>query len=165
MKTDNNTFTLRPPTLADAAWLARNLREADRAELQAGSGESVAAQIVDALAECPPGSAWALAPAAGGSLLCLGGVRPIDESSAVIWCLGTPELDRHPLLLQKTARGLIRRYFKEHPRCRELINAVHADNTRAVAWLVRLGAVFTRLNLPVGREGALFHTFAIGRGI
>jgi hypothetical protein len=154
---------LRPARPEDTLYLVLHLREADWRELEAAGGvEPLSTRLLKGI-QAAPTSTWVLTD--GERLLGMGGFRAVTEHTSLAWLLGTPELERHPLTFEKTIRRQIRRYFKENPRCRELINAVWAGNHKAIAWLERLGAVFTWRNQPVGCNEELFHYFTIKRGV
>ena len=134
-----------------------------RRELEAaGSSPQLLPQLVNKVCSSKE-NAWALI-SPDGILIGVGGFREIDKTTSIVWMLATDELERHLLMFHKIARCELSRYFWHHPRCTSLINAVSAENHKAIRWLDWFGAAFTARNLPIGRDDALFHTFVFKRG-
>lgn len=150
----------RAPTPADLDYLALHLRQQDLAELKASGWEDPR----QALEASVNHSKWTLTAhvdkvpvavfgcAEHGSLLAPVGVP---------WMLGTEGVRRHQRVLQRWARLYIAGMLEQYPR---LLNAVHAENTVAIAWLRRLGFAF-RPATPSPTTGAMFHLFEMSRDV
>jgi hypothetical protein len=144
------------PTEDDLREIGRNLREADRQELQATSEEaidfpeclctSVACSEIAYVAVAPDGTPVAVFGLAPVSLL--GGV-------ACPWMLGTPELERYGRDVVLLGKRFAREWCQKYD---QLFNYVDARNTRAIAWLRHSGyTVFSPE--PHGLFGEPFHRF------
>lgn len=93
-----------------------------------------------------------------GELLCLFGVAPYGVLRGAPWLLATPALDHHAKALVRDGRDVVCWMREQFP---VLVNYVHAENARSVAWLARLGFTIAP-PAPYGPRGALFHKFTMG---
>ena len=153
---------LRAATKEDAYYLSARLRKEDLAELRASSGMQPLPALLAGMAQSVP-HAWVLCEPYTGNPFLMGGIRPV-EPFGIVWMLTTPAIERHALTVQKEAKAMLRRVFTEQSYT-ALCNVVAASNTRAVAWLKRLGFTFVHKNQPIGQHGELFHTFAMPGGV
>lgn len=140
----------------DVFVIARDLREADRRELEALRGKAVNVPLALAKAVRQSSHAWTAESA--GAPVALFGVAPISllEGIASPWLLGT---DR----VRFFARSLIRsgRWYADYMRAiypTLLYNYVDARNADSVRWLKRLGF---NIHPPEahGVSGLPFHRF------
>lgn len=133
------------------------MRQADRNELAASSGEPVQ-QIID---ESILASTLCWTALIDGEVAAIFGCAPIGTMlslSGAPWMLGTDVLDRHPLTLMKTCRPYTVQMQKTFNHLR---NYVDARNVKSIRWLRRLGFTIHPA-APYGVAGQPFHLFEMG---
>lgn len=134
------------------------MRAADAAECRAAGRPDLAGVVREAVAL----SAWSKAAWVDGKLAAIFGVRPLDGlmgQRGVPWLLGTDTLVQHRRMFVRQAPAYIAQMLRAYPH---LINAVHAKNAQAVAWLQRAGFTLAPV-APYGPHGAPFHFFTLER--
>ena len=140
----------------DAAYIADNLRAADRAELRASGAGDARRAIERSIAV----SVYAWTAEVGGQPAMVFGVRAggddLFSPVGIPWALGTDAVAANQRALVALAPGYIREMLRAFPT---LINYVHAENVRAVRWLKRAG--FTLDPAQPVASGALFHRFIL----
>lgn len=144
-------------TPADAAQLVAHMRQADRDEVQASTGD-VNSAVVDSVLH----SVWCLSLHIDGELACIFGIAPIDGMlgrRAAPWMLGTPVLDRHPRVLMRHCRPYVAHMAACYPH---LLNFVDERNTRSKRWLKAMGFTLHPAQ-PYGVEQRPFHFFEMRR--
>lgn len=144
-----------PATAEHAAELAPLVRQADRDEFMAASGQSPEEVLADGLAL----SSHIWAGLLDGRVVCMFGVAPMPgaDGVGVPWMVGSERLDRCASVFLRRCRrsGMIRQMLDAYP---VLMNAVDCRNTRAIAWLKWLGFSFGN-PIPYGAAGLPFHVF------
>lgn len=152
-------ISFRRPHLTDIAWVAANLRAADLAELAAVGDDHDPHQVVR---QGVDDSVYAHAIVVEGRPVAICGLAayegPVGEIG-VPWMLGTAELPRHARALMRYAGPYILEMLRAYP---VLLNFVHAENTRAVAWLRHM-KFEVRPAAPYGPLGMPFHRFEMRR--
>lgn len=114
------------PTEAHIEALCRDLRDADRRELEALDRGAPAQIIREALAT----SQDCTAVLDGDNLLCLFGVNEQQEAFGLPWMLTTEHAQqRHMRRLLPLAKHVLGQWLGHRPT---LCNLVHASNTRAI---------------------------------
>jgi hypothetical protein len=148
-------FEAHEVDLDDAAeQLLADLRPADRAECDALLGPG---REREALADSIRRSVLLWVGTAGGQAGAIFGVCPVSMlgGQGLPWLIGTPLIDRHRGAFMRRSPAYIARMLAVFP---QLINVVDTRNTRAIAWLRRMG--FTILPAqPTGAAGLPFHPF------
>lgn len=142
---------LRP---GDIAYVADNMRAADRAEVTAMTGETdMRAALADGV--LLSSHYWVLAD--GEIPMAIFGVAPLSLLGEMgsPWLLGTDRLERFPGTLVRDGRRYVRRMLGVYPH---LVNFVDARNERSVRWLERLG-FDVQAPRPMGAAGLPFHRF------
>jgi N-acetylglutamate synthase-like GNAT family acetyltransferase len=142
---------VRQATVADCYALFPLLREQDRKEIALATGDHTAKVLLDSLKASE--EAW-VAEETDGTLLGIYGVARVEGMGGV-WMLATPAVYRHSKALVKDGRAWILRVMERYPM---LFNFVHAENTRSIAWLRKLGFTIGEL-VPFGAAQAPFHFF------
>ena len=137
----------------DVTALVANLRDADRAELEACGHTDIARVIqrsVDFSLLCWSGLV-------DDELACIFGVAPLSMVSGIgaPWMLGTPALDGASRVLVRMTPRYISRMLLAFPH---LVNHVYAKNTTSVRWLKRLGFTLHEAK-PLAATGEPFHEF------
>lgn len=127
-------IVLTPPTIADAVELSRNMREADRRELQAMGFEGVLAPILDSIELSDPEFLFT-ARSPEGSLLCIAGCNVYGQP----WLLGTDLFPRYKKSSVKMAREWIKKVLVKYPY---LTNQIDCRNEYGVKWLKAVGFNF-----------------------
>lgn len=123
-----------PATPLHVRLLAPHLRNADRVELEHGSGETPTGALTRGLAVSSE-SFTVLAPEGP---ICIFGICPV-EGGAGVWLLGSDGIKTHYREFARRSRGiweaLARRYGT-------LYNLIHPENKLHLRWLQWLGAEF-----------------------
>lgn len=144
-----------PATQAHAAELSPLVRQADRDEFMAASGQTADEVLADGL--FMSSSVWA--GMLDGRVVCMFGVAPMPDCPGVgvPWMVGSTRLDECAAVFLRQCRrsGIIRRMLESYP---VLINAVDCRNERAIAWLKWLGFSFDK-PIPYGVSGLPFQVF------
>lgn len=147
----------RRPAPADAITLAATMRAQDVAEVHATGRTDLLAVIEEGIAR----STMCWAAYVDGELAAIFGCAPFGsmlDPRGVPWLLGTDLIPRHRRIFVRESRPYIARMLAAYP---SLINAVHAENTVAVAWLRRMGFHLEPAT-PI-HTGAMFHVFTMSR--
>lgn len=149
--------SFRPLQTGDIDYIAANLREGDRQEVEAVRGPDVA----DALARAVLRSShcWT-AVGEDGTPIALFGVVPVSLLSgrASPWLLATEQAHEHPRSLVTEGRRYLSIMRAIYPN---LYNYVDARNDKSIRWLRRLGFTLQPAR-PYGVAGLPFHKFEIG---
>ncbi|MBX3502793.1 MAG: hypothetical protein KF889_25390 [Alphaproteobacteria bacterium] len=148
---------IRPATDADAVALAPDLREADRLEIEAASGDAPLDALRRSLARSS--EAWAATTPEG--IIALWGVGPLSllGGHGAPWLLGSDLVARHAFAVARRNRPTVRRWLTMFPL---LSNWVDARNALSVRWLRWIG--FTILPpVPYGVARLPFHPFELRR--
>lgn len=127
------------------------LRHADAVELAASSGMEPA----QALAAAYLLSGECKCALADGVPLALLGVDPLGGGAGAPWMVGTTELEKYPRQLLVQGRELVSGWLE---RFSILVNFVHAENARSIAYLYKLGFTIDEQR-PHGPLSAPFHPF------
>lgn len=143
----------------DAQLLLDDIRPADYAELEASHGKHAdfVAVVQRGIAISQPmvwsafvdGKLWMLGGAAKGGTL-LGG------EYGVPWMLGTTAILNKGGVLTKVARAYLEQMKAAYP---EMMNLVDARNTKAIAWLKRMGFEVDTDTIQAGPDRMDFHRF------
>lgn len=135
---------------------ARDLRAADRRELQAAEGDAEMAVTRGWL-----GSSYCFAGVdARGRTLGLFGVFRENAHWWCPWLVGTEALDDYPRDVARLSVSLFPRLRERFPNMR---NYVDSRNVRSIRWLRRLGFNFSG-PAPYGVSGLPFYLFWMGGG-
>ena len=142
----------------DAAYIADNLRAADRAELRAaGYRDEHHQRAVERSIEVSVHAWTAEVDGLPGMVF---GVRAEGDTLfsqvGIPWALGTDAVARNQRALVVLAPGYIREMLRAFPT---LTNFVHAENTQAIRWLKRAGFVIERA--APSTTDATFHRFTM----
>lgn len=142
---------IRPATIDDAFSLAPRLRSADKVELEAQGHLDMDVVLAESIAMSKEVMAYEL----DGVVHAVFGV--VDAGKfGVPWMLGSDQLFSLGKALLCLPREYVPRWLKEHGF---LMNMVHAENTRSIRWLQRIG--FT-IQEAVQEPGGAFHPFTMG---
>lgn len=139
--------------------VARNLRPADLAEIQAVHGREVDPALL--LRMSVQVSVEPLVAMAGGQPIAVLGCAPSGTLLAGFgspWLLGTPASAGHPRAFVSAGRRLCGQWLARHGL---LLNRVDARNTASLRWLERIGFTIHKPT-PYGAEGRPFHPFTMG---
>lgn len=139
----------------DIAYIAENLRKADRQEVIAATG---ATSMKEAIAEAVLRSSHCWTGALpDGEPVTIFGVAPVALLGSVgsPWMLGTERMFDFPRVLMGEGRRYLTRMLRLYPH---LVNYVDARNARSVRWLARVGFTVHEPQ-PFGEAGLPFHRF------
>lgn len=143
---------VRPATVEDCHALFPLLRECDRKEILLATGDSTVQVLLSSIAASE--EAW-IAEELDGTLLGIYGVSNVEGMGGV-WMLATPAVYRHSKALVKDGRKWIAGLLKRFPI---LFNFVHAENSRSIGWLRKLGFTIGELVPDFGAGKAPFNFF------
>lgn len=141
----------------DIETIAAGLRQADRDEIEATTGETDARPALQ-LGVDTSTLLWTIE--VDGVAAGLFGTAPVSERTAVPWMLGTDALDRIPKPLVRMGRAYVHRMTEKYDT---LLNYVDARNLKSIYWLARIGFKVSRDTVPWGVSGLPFHQFWIER--
>jgi hypothetical protein len=140
----------------DVLELAAHMRDADRAEVRAASGQSPETVVRESVAN----SAEARSVRANGELCCIYGVVPLhvfDLMYGIPWMLATERIHQWPTHIMRMGREAVTRWMEDYEG---LVNFVHARNDMSVRWLERLGFELEDPE-PYGAAGEPFRRFSM----
>lgn len=148
-----------PATPAAVRAIARHLRPADLAEIQAVHGGDVDPALLLAmsvgLTDAP------MVAMAGGEPIAVLGCAPSGTMLTRFgapWLLGTPASAAHPRMFVAAGRRLTAQWQAKHGL---LLNRVDARNTASIRWLRSIGFEIHK-PAPYGVLGLPFHPFTMG---
>ena len=153
------SYTIRSIEPGDLQYLADHLREADKAELEAASGNR---DFLSRLSMSVDLSEQVQVVEADDVPVLLFGIAAMNDDTKAIWCVGTETMIRFRRALVEDADKIIAGWFEVHPMVQRLVNVTYTQNQAHHAWLRMLGAVIHPAE-PMGPQGALFHPFEIKR--
>jgi len=146
-----------PATEAHAEALAPVMREADRLEIEAASGDTPLDALRRSLARST--EAWAATTPEG--VIAVYGVGPLSllGLQGAPWMLGSDLVEQYPLAVLRHSRVTVRRWAGVW---REMSNWADARNTVALRWLAWLG-FHVKPPIPYGVAQLPFHPFELRR--
>lgn len=148
-------ITYETATPEHVAFIAANLRAADRRELHrhAGLPPDLALSLELRL------SSVAVTALVDGVPAAIFGVvtRSMLTRDGAVWMMTTPLVEKHPRAMLQAARQWLRLIGDGYER---LFGFVDAEYLVAVRWLQRIGFVMDEA-APMGPVGALFHRFSL----
>lgn len=137
---------------ADVLWMAPRLREADRQELQAATGESPLVALTKGFEASTPPHVGTL----DDEPFVMYGVVPHLPHGGVIWMLGTPTIEQASTGFLRRTRKEVERLGGDYPR---LFNLADARNTVHLRWIKWAGFRFVRKHQNIGKEQRPFVEF------
>jgi len=147
----------RNPIPEDVNWLAERLREHDRKELIASTGQDPAVALAAsmALGSC-------LVVECDREPVAVLGLPVVSQlpRTGVPWMLGTDWLDDHPAVFGRYSSTIVESWMSRVDR---MVNYVDSRNRKAVDWLSWLGFDIEDAE-PHGPYGVPFHKFTWERG-
>lgn len=150
-------ISVRPMVLADIEVIAATARQADRAEIEEGCGQSIASGLELGLRSSVESLviAWNDTP-----LAALGDVSYSPGAGIGIpWLISTASIEQHPLAFLRVCKPLMANMLRRHDH---LTNYVDARNHAAIRWLAWLGFSMGSPT-PYGPKGLLFRQFQMTR--
>ena len=138
----------RQATLEDIRFIGENLRESDRAEIEAlGLRPSFAVRCsFEESDEAYTGTV----DGEPAMIFGVGGTPLSDETS--IWALGTPLCDKVPVSMVRLGRNVVNAFLEDYP---VLTNHCDSRYKKTIKWLRMLGFTVGEPE-PYGEKGALF---------
>ena len=143
---------MRPVTLADAIYVARNMRGDDVRECWAASHVCPTWAVLGGIKRSS--ASWTLVSPRGLSMAILG-VSRVGQGMSAIWLLGTPEIEH---VGYRFTRDSVKMADQIGVHYGTLINAVHARNVTHIRWLKLLGFKFAP-GVHAGPDNELFIPF------
>jgi hypothetical protein len=123
------------PVLEDVQYIARNMRERDRAEIFATRWDDDPDALAASAMEVP-GSLWVVSK--GGTPVALFGARPMWPG---VWCAYAFGTDHWPEVVLTMTRHIMRFIIPSlTPRAHLVVAFCHEDHVSSMRWLRRMGA-------------------------
>lgn len=144
---------IRPTTREDILYLAANMRDADRRELEASSN----LDPITALELSVSHSREPLTGLADGELVCCFGVVDVSllHREGVPWMVATPAIEQHGKIFLLNSRRVVKKWRRQY---RYMSNFVDVRNDIAITWLKWLGFKL-HAPIPYGPRNMPFHPF------
>lgn len=152
-------YEIRGVREGDLAYLSWNLRRADLKELYAMHGHFDPSGPLEISSRY---STETLVGVGDGKPVVVFGIRIMDQSSALIWAVGTPEVSKYHRPFLKNSKPLLRRWFQQYPQVDYMFNFTHSTNHVHHQWLRWCGAALLP-ETPWGKLGEPFKPFTIKR--
>lgn len=150
--TANVTLSVRPSRKEDCAYIAENLREADRNEVQAVCG----ACNLEALWKAWDQTETPYTIIAGETPAGLFGVVPVEPGVGAIWLLGTDALVQGRWTFLRESKNWLNKVAENYDL---LFNYVDERNAVHIKWIGWLGFTFINRHLRHGVEQRPFLEF------
>lgn len=145
-------IVFRQPIPGDVSWIASRLREADRRELIASTGEDPAVALAASMAL----GSCLVAECDREPVAVLGlPVISLLPKTGIPWMVGTDWLDEHPAVFGRYSSVIIDNWMSRVDR---MSNYVDSRNVKAIDWLSWLGFDIEEAE-PHGPYGVPFHKF------
>jgi hypothetical protein len=143
----------------DVAFLAANLRDADRVELVGTRGPDVRFEDAISRAVLLSSHTW-VAAGDDHEPIAIFGVAPVSMLNGIgsPWFLSTDRAYKHPRTLVSEGRRYLARMRESYF---SLVNYVDVRNDKSIRWLRRMGFTI-HPPIPYGVEGEPFHRFTMG---
>lgn len=161
---ERRRVTFEMATRHHALELARAMRPACRAEVQAASGRAPLDAVMRAIAWSRRHGGGAWAGMFDGELLAVFGIgTPSVLASArgagLPWALTSDAVDRFPREFWRASRAVIATWLEDYAELEQFVDARHVQ---ALRWVARLGFTVEAAQ-PFGLEGLPFHRIVLRR--
>ncbi len=147
-------LTIVPATVNDALQIAPYLRSADKAELEAVTGQG---EVLPSLLHgigC--GKAWVIKE---DKPIVLFGVAPLSITTGIPWMVATDDLIKNKRFVLRHSKHYVQKMLKLYPD--GLLNYIDARNTVHIAYIKRLGFVIDGLTDSYGASKLPFYRFSL----
>lgn len=136
------------------AALAPRLRQSDKDEIKASTGDTPEDALLISLACSPKSWAWLH----DGEVIAVFGVaaHPHDPTKGIPWLLGSPEVEKHKVFFLRTCGAYIDEMLDEYP---VLENWVDCRNTASIQWLAWCGFILADVHPFYGAQRLPFIRF------
>lgn len=153
MSLDDTDQIVRRPTPEDVEYVIANIRDEDRAEIDALDGGNVR----NSLYQTPDMDKNAWVWEREGKVHAIFGVNPVEDRDGVgvIWMLATKTFDDHFMAFAAACKVVVEVMIKDYEY---VFNYVYVENKKSIRWLKWLG-FDVRPSEPIGINGAEFHRF------
>lgn len=145
-------------TVAHVKEMAPIVREADKAEILAATGETPEEALLDSLER----SSMAKTMLADGEIIGMFGLVPVSILSGVnvAWFISTKNLEKYKMSFARDCRKNRKKLYGLKEHCEILVNYVDARYKTSLIWLQWLGFTIYKAE-PFGAEGLLFHQISM----
>lgn len=146
-------YAIVPATQDHVAQMLPNVRQADRDEVMASSGQ----RVEEILGRCVRRAEMAWSGMVDDEVACIFGVEGASllSETGYPWMIGTDLIERHAKPFLRRNRKMVGVMLERYPY---LINYVDARNTKAIEWLRWLGFAILPAE-PYGYARLPFHPF------
>lgn len=130
----------RESTLGDVVFVAENLREADRREIEAHGHTSTLPPLLEGYRLSHP--CQTMVGRDGQPFGLFGAIPdPSEPIRAAVWMMATPQLEQEALAFARGSLRIVNEWNRQYPL---LFNFVDSRNEVHIKWLKWLGFVFIR---------------------
>ena len=145
-------------TVAHVKEMASIVREADKMEIFAASGDTPEEALIDSLER----SIMAKTMLADGEIIGMFGLVPVSilGGITVAWFISTENLERYKISFARSCRKNRKKLYGLKEHCDILVNYVDARYKTSLIWLQWLGFTIHKAE-PFGVEGLLFHQISM----
>ena len=150
----------RESVLPDVAYVARHLREADRQEIMAGSGEEPLSVLLRGFLESQP--CYTIVSNEGVPIGLFGVVPSYDPMVGGCWAVMTDEIRTIRIEFLRKCGDVIEQLNEKWPI---LFNYVDARNELHIKWLRAMGFTFIKVHQEHGVEKRPFIEFVRVRNV
>lgn len=145
---------LRPTTVDDVAFLAPNLRQADREECLAATGREPLGPLLDGLRMGD--KTYTMVAPTGVPVGLLGVGKSIIPDAGVIWLSATPDIEKYQITFLRHSKAVLKQLQQDYL---VLHNCVDARNELHIKWLKWMGFTFIAKHEKWGVQQRPFHEF------
>lgn len=133
---------VRPSTMEDCLFVAKNMREEDIAELKASTGLDPLSALLTGLTDSDV-CLTMIEPSTGDPAGMLGVTPGYAPMFGAIWLLGTPAIERNPITFLRHSKPVLQHLY-EVTGYEAFYNYTHKPNELHHKWLRWLGFSFLR---------------------
>lgn len=136
-------------------YIAENLREADRQEIEASSGDYPMGAVFQSWQAST--KSWLILDRTGLPIGIMGvAPHPTSEGLGMAWMVGTDGVAEEALSIARQTRRYVEEMHEDYPI---LWNFIDARNELSLKWLEWSGFIIADAHLNFGPEGRLFYEF------
>lgn len=126
------TLQIDTATQADAMYVAENIRDEDRAEMEA---TSIKGNIRDNILLNMRLSKFTYAARVGDEVLCIGGIIIDTHNQAQAWLLTSKDVDKHWRLFSRASRSVIMKLVTGFSVVYNYVDIRYIKSIRWLAWI------------------------------
>lgn len=138
-------YFIREALMEDASAITPHLRDADKNEIIASSGNNIEQAILYSILSS---EAWTVC-LPDGRIICMYGIGDDTTGYGIPWMIGTDDMIKHRKALIKDARDWVESYLEIYP---VLYNYVDSRNKVHIKWLRHIGFTVSEVPEYIGAD-------------